>query len=133
MSTVPLRRSERRRTTRVAIFANLTVEGDTGGNEKFKVHARSLSVSGHGGLTMLDTTVVVGQTLLLTNEKSRQKTECKVVSLRPRLDGKTFVAFEFVSPGVNFWKMSFPVSGTKPLRRAVLNQCAEVPSVKMKR
>jgi hypothetical protein len=119
MSTAYLRRSERRRTPRVAIFANLTVEGHTG-NEKFKVHTRSLSVSGHGGLTILDTTVVVGQTLLLTNEKSRQKTECRVVSLRPRLDGKTFVSFEFVSPSVNFWKMSFPVSGTKPLRRAVL-------------
>src|ERR671925_426516 len=53
MSTAYLRRSERRRTPRVAIFANLTVEGHTG-NEKFKVHTRSLSVSGHGGLTMLD-------------------------------------------------------------------------------
>lgn len=120
MSTVHLRRSERRRTPRVAIFANLTIEGSTDGNEKFKVHTHTLSVSGHGGLTILETTVVVGQILLLTNEKSRQKTECRVVSLRPRLDGKTFVAFEFVSPSVNFWKMSFPVLGTKPLRRAVL-------------
>jgi hypothetical protein len=70
-------------------------------------------------LTILDANVVVGQTLVLINENSRQKAECKIVSLRQGGDGKSIVAFEFVSPNTNFWKMSFPRAGAKPLRRAV--------------
>jgi c-di-GMP-binding flagellar brake protein YcgR len=117
MSTLHIRRVDRRRTPRVAVFADLTVQGYTEGNQKFKLQTRSLSVSGHGGLTVLDAHVVVGQTLLLINDHSRQKAECRVVSARPRSDGKTIVAFEFLSPHTNFWKMTFPASGAKPFRR----------------
>jgi hypothetical protein len=113
------RRVERRRTDRVSVFADLTVQGFTENNEKFKLQTRSLCVSGYGGLTILDASVVVGQTLLLINENSRQKAECKIVSLRPGGDGKTIVAFEFVAPNANFWKMYFPPAGAKPLRRPV--------------
>ena len=119
MSTLNFRRVERRRTPRVSVFADLIVQGYTANNEKFKLQTRSLSVSGHGGLTVLDAAVVVGQTLLLMNDNSRQKAECRVVSVRERSDGKSIVAFEFIGPHANFWKMSFPASGTKPLRRAV--------------
>jgi c-di-GMP-binding flagellar brake protein YcgR len=119
MSTLHFRRVERRRTARVALFADLTVQGISQNNEKFKVQTRSLSVSGHGGLTVLDIPLSVGQTLFLVNENSRQKAECKVVSLRPGHDGKTIVAFEFMSAPSNFWKMSFPPAGTRPLRRSV--------------
>jgi c-di-GMP-binding flagellar brake protein YcgR len=118
MSTLHFRRIERRRTPRVAVFADLTVQGYTENNEKFKVQTRSLSVSGHGGMTILDAGVVVGQTLLVTNENSGQKMECKVVSLRPGGDGKSIVAFEFIGPCANFWKISFPAQGAKALRRA---------------
>jgi c-di-GMP-binding flagellar brake protein YcgR len=119
MSALHFRRVERRRTARVAVFADLTVQGITEDNQKFKVQTRSLSVSGYGGLTVLDAPVYVGQILLLVNENSKQKAECKVVSLRPGRDGKTIVAFEFVSSNANFWKMSFPAAGAKSLRRSV--------------
>lgn len=119
MSALHYRRVERRRTARVAVFADLTVQGITADNRKFRVHTRSLSVSGYGGLTVLDAIVTLGETLLLVNINSRQKAECKVVSIWPGSDGKTIVAFEFTSPSPNFWKMSFPPAGAKPLRRAV--------------
>jgi hypothetical protein len=79
----------------VAVFADLTIQGFNDNNERFKVQTRSLSVNGHGGLTVMDVPVSVGQTLFLVNENSHQKAECKVVSLRPGDDGKTIVAFEF--------------------------------------
>ena len=82
------------------------------------MQTRSLSVNGHGGLTVLDVAVSVGQTLFLVNENSRQKAECRVISLRPGDDGKTIVAFEFISTPANFWKVSFPPAGAKPLRRS---------------
>lgn len=117
MSTLHFRRVDRRRTARISVFADLTVQGFTLTNTRFKIHTRSLSVSGHGGLTVLDAEVAVGQTLLVTNENSGQKAECKIISIRPGGDGKNIVAFEFVSPQAEFWKMHFPASGTKPLRR----------------
>jgi PilZ domain-containing protein len=116
MPTLYFRRVERRRTPRVAVFANLIIQGYDEDNEKFRIHARSHSVSGHGGMTILDTAVVLGQTLLVTNESSGQKTECRVVSVRST-DGKHVVAFEFIAPNANFWNMTFPVKGAKPLRR----------------
>ena len=118
MPTLPFRRGERRRTARVSVFADLTVQGITERNERFKVRTRSLSVSGYGGLTVLDVPLSVGQTLILVNNHSKQKAECRVVSLRPGGGGKTIVAFEFLAPPANFWKMSFPPAGAKTLRRA---------------
>jgi len=119
MPTLHFRRVERRRTPRVAVFADLIIQGYDEDNEKFRIHTRSHSVSGHGGMTILDTPVVLGQTLLVTNESSGQKTECRVVSVRPIGDGKHIVAFEFIAPNANFWKMTFPLKGEKPLRRMV--------------
>jgi c-di-GMP-binding flagellar brake protein YcgR len=119
MSTLHFRRVERRRTGRVSVFADLTVQGINEQNEKFKVQTRSLSVSGHGGLTVLDIPVSVGQTLLLVNDHSREKAECRVVSIRPGGNGKSIVAFEFLTPPANFWKMSFPPPGAKHLRRSL--------------
>ena len=119
MSTLHFRRVERRRTPRVAVFADLIIQGYDEANEKFKIQTRSHSVSGHGGMTILDNAVVLGQTLLVTNENSGQKTECKIVSVRPLGDGKQIVAFEFIASHANFWKISFPAKGAKPLRRVV--------------
>lgn len=118
MSTLHFRRVERRRTARVSVFADLTVQGISDQNKKFKVHTRSLSVNGHGGLTVLDVPVSVGQTLLLVNDNSREKAECKVVSIRPGGNGRTIIAFEFITSPANFWKVSFPPAGTKYPRKS---------------
>src|SRR5215467_283626 len=119
MSTLHFRRVERRRTSRVSVFADLTVQGISEQNKKFKIHTRSLSVSGHGGMTVLDVAVSVGQRLLVENDNSGEKVECKVVSVRPTSNGKTIVAFEFLATPANFWKMSFPPAGAKLLRRSL--------------
>ena len=119
MSTLHFRRVERRRTARVTVFVDLVVQGISEQNQKFKVRTRSLSVSGHGGATVLDVPVSVGQTMFLVNDNSGEKAECKVVSVRPAGDGKFIVAFEFLAAPANFWKMSFPPAGAKFLRRSL--------------
>jgi hypothetical protein len=97
----------------------LTVQGINKQNERFKVRSRSLSVSEHGGLTVLDIAVSLGQSLILVNNHSKQKAECRVVSLRPGGNGKTIVGFAFLTPPTNFWKISFPPAGARTLRRSV--------------
>lgn len=119
MSTLHFRRVERRRTTRVTVFADLVVQGTSEENQKFKIRTRSLCVSGHGGQTVLDVPVSVGQTMVLVNDNSGEKAECKVVSVRPGGNGKFIVAFEFVVAPANFWKMSFPPAGARLQRRSM--------------
>jgi hypothetical protein len=57
--------------------------------------------------------------LQLENERTREKIEGKVVTIRHSRDGKTYVGLEFTTRDVNFWHMSFPAPGAKPLRRFV--------------
>jgi len=118
MALVHFRRIERRRTARVALSVDLIVHGETATNGAFKAEARTLSVSKHGGLMVLEPEVTIGQKLLLINANAGLKSECIVVSAKAMRDGKKNVAFEFTSAEVNFWKMWFPAAGAKPMRRA---------------
>jgi c-di-GMP-binding flagellar brake protein YcgR len=117
MGTLHYRRVERRRTARVALCVELIVQGSTENNGAFKVEARTLSVSGHGGMMVMDPEVAMGQKLVLINMNSGQKAECQVVATKTTRDGKRHIAFEFTSATLNFWKMCFPAAGAKPLRR----------------
>src|SRR6516164_7159570 len=121
MPTLRCRQGERRRTARISVFADLTVQGINKQNERFKVRSRSLSVSEHGGLTVLDIAVSLGQSLILVNNHSKQKAECRVVSLRPGGNGKTIVGFAFLTPPANFWKISFPPAGARDRKSTRLN------------
>ena len=133
MGTQHFRSIERRRTARVALCVDVIVHGETESSGKFKVEARTLSVSRHGGMLALEPEVRIGQKLMLINVNSGQKAECKVVSAKPVRDGKRNVAFEFVSAEINFWKMYFPVAGTKPIRRTVQAMFGSFPATKMAR
>ena len=131
MGLVHFRRIERRRTARVALCVDLIVHGETESNGAFKAEARTLSVSKHGGMMVLDPEVTVGQKLLLINTNAGLKAQCMVVSAKLMRDGKRNVAFEFTSADVNFWKMCFPAPGAKPIRRAVQAPFGHLPATKM--
>jgi PilZ domain len=133
MGTLHFRRIERRRTARVALSVDLIVHGDSETSGKFKVEARTASVSLHGGMMVLDPEVTIGQKLTLINTNSGQKTECRVVAAKPGRDGKRYVAFEFTATDINFWKMCFPVSGSKPLRRVMKPTLASAPATEIAR
>jgi c-di-GMP-binding flagellar brake protein YcgR len=133
MGIVHFRRIERRRTARVALCVDLTVHGKTESNCAFEVEARTLSVSGHGGMMVLEPEVTIGQKLTLINSNAGLKAECKVVSAKLARDGKRNVAFEFTSAEVNFWKMWFPAAGAKPARRAVQAAFTPLPATNMAR
>jgi len=108
---------ERRRTLRVSLTVPITVHGQSDDGEKFAARASSQSVNRNGGLLLLDQIVIPGQSLKLVNESSNRAIECHVVSIRRERDGKTYVGIEFVTPDANFWSMTFPIPGAKPLRK----------------
>jgi hypothetical protein len=95
----------------------LNMEGET-----FSAETRSHTVSLHGASIELDFAVALGDILLLENELTRERVEGRVVTIRHSRDGNTYVGLEFTDKDVNFWHMSFPVPGAKPLRRLVADK-----------
>jgi hypothetical protein len=75
------------------------------------------SVNWQGALVLMDEPTVTGQEVLLVNENTNRPAESRVVFMKKERDGKFLVGLEFVNPDMNFWKMTFPVPGARPLRR----------------
>jgi|SRR5271165_467931 len=117
MGVLHFRYRERRRTLRVSLSVPVVVHGENESGEKFCVRAVTRSINQQGALLVMDDVVVTGQTLLIVNENTNRSTETRVAHVRRDRDGKFFVGLEFVNSDTNFWKMTFPVPGARPLRR----------------
>jgi hypothetical protein len=117
MAILHFRCKERRRTVRVMLTVPLKVHGMNLEGETFSVETRTHTVSMHGVSIELDLDVSLGDILNLENEQTKESVEGKVVTIRRSRDGKTYVGIEFTNREINFWHMSFPVPGAKPLRR----------------
>jgi PilZ domain len=121
MGVLHFRYRERRRTLRVALALPVLVHGQNEMGEKFCYRAMTRSVNQQGALLLMDELLVAGQTLLLVNENTNRSTETRVVHVKKERDGKMLVGLEFANPDTNFWKMTFPVPGARPMRRAASN------------
>jgi len=103
----------------VSLTVPLVLNGQNEDSEKFSIRAKTNAVSQHGAQIETEHPLIVGQVLLLINESSARKVEARVASIQRRRDSKTYVGVEFLSTDINFWNMTFPLPGAKPLRRAV--------------
>jgi c-di-GMP-binding flagellar brake protein YcgR len=119
MGVLHFRYRERRRTLRVSMALPVIVHGQNEMGEKFCTRAMTYSVNQQGALVALEEAVVPGQSLLLVNENTSRSAETRVAHVRRDREGKRFVGVEFVNPDSNFWKMTFPTPGARPMRRAV--------------
>jgi len=119
MGVLHFRYRERRRTLRVAMALPVIVHGQNEMGEKFCVRAMTRSINQQGALLAMEEQVVPGQSLLIVNENTSRSMETRVAHVKRDRDGKMYVGLEFVNPDANFWKMTFPVPGARPLRRAV--------------
>jgi len=124
MSLLHFRCKERRRTQRVSLTVPLVLNGQNEDSEKFSIRAKTNAVSQYGAQIETEHPLVMGQVLLLINENSARKVEARVTSIQRKRDGKTYIGVEFLSTDINFWNMTFPLPGAKPLRR-VLSKAAE--------
>ena len=97
----------------------LGLHGHNEDGEKFYIHVKSNAVSQHGVQLETEHPLVVGQVLIIVNESSARKVEARVASIQHKRDGKTYVGLEFLSTEINFWSMTFPTPGAKPLRRSI--------------
>ena len=59
----------------------------------------------------------VGSHYIRHDENGDRTVESRVVSVKRDRESKTYVGVEFISADSNFWHMSFPLPGARPLRR----------------
>jgi hypothetical protein len=119
MGVLHFRYRERRRTLRVALALPVIVHGQNDMGEKFCVRAVTRSINKQGALLAMDEVVVPGQALLIVNENTSRSAETRVAHVRRERDGKLYVGLEFVNQDYNFWMMTFPIPGARPLRRPI--------------
>jgi hypothetical protein len=118
MGLLHFRRVERRRTARATVSMNLLVYGQNSAGEKFRYWTRTVSVSEHGGV-LLEAALPTGQLFHVVNEYNGRKATATIVGVRNGANGQVMASFQFAEGGENFWSMTFPLSGAKPLRKFV--------------
>ena len=117
MAIMHCRSIERRRTARAVVSIQMEVRGVSESEVPFKFLTRTLSVSAHGGVILLEAPLPAGQKFELVNEFNNRKATCRIVSIKLNKDGKVHGAFELHCPEGNFWSMSFPKAGARPMKR----------------
>ena len=96
--------SERRGGLRHAHSATLLIYGSDADKQPFHEEAETIDAHEKGCSLMIETTVVRGQRLFLTNMRNQAEQECRVVHVGRRTRGKSRVGIEFISPTPGFWR-----------------------------
>jgi hypothetical protein len=97
-----------RRSQRVLLRLAVTIEGTSAEEKQFQEDTHTLVVNAHGCLVLLRTQLKPGQSLLLTNNATREKQECRVAYQGKMQDAKQQVALEFQHPLPDYWGIAFP-------------------------
>ena len=108
LNGVAARQRNRRRSTRREFEAVVRVYGRALNGNAFYEDARTINVSVHGALLILNAPVSKGQNLLLFNEAAQRQQVCQIVDVRVRESESPEVAVAFPSPHAEFWQV-FPV------------------------
>jgi hypothetical protein len=96
-------RPERRRSERSSLALPVVVRGVSLDTKPFQEEAFTLSVSAHGALVALTTTVTLGQALFLRNPQTQEEVGAWVTRFGPPRGGFAQVGVELVHPDVEFW------------------------------
>jgi hypothetical protein len=106
-------RAERRRTPRNHSPIPLFVYGHKPDGQPFYEESFTTAVNVHGGSMHLETSVQLGQRLLVTNRQNECTQPCIVVFVGARLAGGVDVAFSFTAAMPYFWndpRLAKPIS-----------------------
>jgi len=84
------------------------VLGTTPHTEPFEEQTSTMIIFPQGGVLRMNTSVTVGQMLVLTNLKSRQDAICRVVKIRPNANLAAYIEVEFTQRQPGYWGVPFP-------------------------
>jgi len=94
------------------------VLGTTPHTEPFEEQTSTMIIFPQGGVLRMNSTVAVGQMLVLTNLKSRQDAICRVVKVRPNANLAAYIEVEFTQRQPGFWGAHFPSDEAAPAKFA---------------
>ena len=103
-----------RRSQRVCLSAPVTVYRPGPGENVASEDTRTLLVSAHGALLVLELKVESGQALTMKHPKTHEELSCRVVYLGPNQAGRREVGVEFEEPAPRFWRIAFPPADWSP-------------------
>lgn len=97
-----------RRSKRLRLVIPVEVLAFEGETQLFRESTQVQCVSAHGGLVLLSAPVSVGQSLRITNRRTQEHQDCRIVNVEATDDNKFAAGVEFIRPAGNFWQISFP-------------------------
>ena len=103
-----------RRSQRVCLTLGVEVFRHQGDERGAGERTKTLTVSAHGALLLLNTPVVIGDSLTLRNLTTKTELRCRVVNQTIGLQGVPEVGVEFLKPSRNFWHIAFPPEDWSP-------------------
>ena len=92
---------------RLELSVPVLVYGHATNDTPFHDITRTLSVSTHGALLILNAAVERGQPVLLANCKTQTEEECRVVYVGPESGGKRAVGIAFRRSAISFWGLTY--------------------------
>lgn len=93
--------AERRLSQRWAQPVPVLIYGSDAERQPFHEETETLDINEDGCAFPLETPVVRGQALFVTNMRNSAERECRVVHIGKRVNGKTRVGVNFLKPGTN--------------------------------
>ena len=115
LSNIPAGRlNTMRRSQRVCLSVPIQVAKADPGKGQMTESTRTLVVSAHGALFVLEMAVQTGDLLLMKHNKTHEQLVCRVVNFTPDQSGKFEVAVEFEQAAPRFWRVAFPPSDWSP-------------------
>lgn len=100
--------SGQRRSARVLMDVPVVVHGESADRNSFREETFTVTVSAHGALIMLATSVALGQKIVMMNPQNRDEREGKIAYRGPIHAGLSQVAVEFTQPSPEFWPLDRP-------------------------
>jgi len=102
------RERNRRRSLRRAFETLIRVYGQNTNGTPFYEDAKTINVSVHGALLLLNVQVAKGQKLLLFNEATQRQQVCLITDVRVGDTDSFEVAVAFPTPHAEFWQVPRP-------------------------
>ena len=106
-SSAPEAKRETRRSKRVYISMPVLVRCERGG-QPYEEQTITEAVNAQGCLLRLSVAMERGQKITVTNVKSTEEVECRIVFVGRSEAGKTQAGVEFTRPAEYFWHIAFP-------------------------
>ncbi|MGC2330668.1 MAG: hypothetical protein WA581_04395 [Candidatus Acidiferrales bacterium] len=98
--------SDQRKGLRHPHVVPVLVYGSGLDKQPFHEQVDTIDAGESGCLLVIETPVVRGQRLFLTNTRTQAEQECRVVHARALTSGKTRIGLVFCAPSPNFWLRS---------------------------